>query len=144
MCPVTCCFSPLIAPFLTTTLASLSIRIELHHAAHLAGVYPSYGLKMQTPPFTRPSALTSHLNTHGDHFLVSRHPMHDNTQRTCVLFSTNGSNGDRSATIRPPFKLRWHETTRKWNSNHHSAICACGFLFSTERIRNSMLNEQSC
>src|SRR5258706_1197097 len=73
MCSVTYRSSPTTAPRLRTTLASLSIRIELHYAVHLAAGYPLYGLKIQPPPFTRPSALASHLNMRGDHLLVSRH-----------------------------------------------------------------------
>jgi len=99
--------------------------------------------KIQPPPFTRPTASASHLNTHGDHCMVSRHLMHDSTEPLCVLFSTNGSNGHRPATTRPPYKLRWRETARKWKSNQYSAICAHASLFSIGRIRNSMSNRQA-
>src|SRR5258706_11993495 len=39
----------------------LSIRIELHYAVHLEVGYPSCGLKIQPPPYTRPSSMASHF-----------------------------------------------------------------------------------
>src|SRR5258706_15697100 len=144
MCSVTYRSSPTTAPRLRTTLASLSIRTKLHYAVQLAAGYPLYGLKIQPPPFTRPSALASHLNTRGDHLLVSRHPTHDNTQPRFALLSTNMSNGHRSATTRLPYKLRWRETARKWKSHQYSALFARVSLFRIEWIRNSMSNRQSC
>ena len=99
---------------------------------------------LQPLPFTRPSALVSRLNTCGDDFLVSRHPMHDNTQPMCVLFSTSGPNGraqvvEHSTSIQALMARNGSEVEIRPIFRH-----LCVSLFNTEWIRHSMSNRQGC
>ena len=91
-----------------------------------------------------PLLWVSHMTMRGDHLLVLRRPMNDTAQPPYVLSPTNGSNGHWPATTRPPYKLRWRGTARKWKrkSGRHSDISVRVSLFGVEQIRNSMSNRR--
>ena len=132
MCSVIYRSSPTTAPFLTSHSYDPRLAFDPYRTA-LRGTLGS-GISFVWTQNTTPAVYqTLRFGEPLEH--ARRSPSGLKTQTLCVLFSTNGPNGHRSATTRPPYELRWRETARKWKSHQYSAICARVSLFSTEWIR---------